>query len=288
MNCYEDDYRYVFYNMSLEEFVFSLPLYFKVDANGGFDMLFEALSRKSTFSPIQIEGYNANKRKESTFSIVLSLCESIHYDSSFRYNRNGSYLIPKEDFVKSVVFRCQRYSDEITILVFVSPSQKVLMKVGQYPSVADIHIGQIKQYDKVLDKHLLKEFTKAIGLAANGVGVGSFVYLRRVFERLILDAFEEAKVSAQIDASLFHKSRMEEKIQMLRGLLPPFIVDNHGLYGILSKGIHELEESECLAYFDCMRTSIEMILDQRVEMREKKLKEEKLKKQISEIASRVS
>ncbi len=274
--------------MSLEEFVFCFPLYSKVDEKLGFDMLFEDLSEKSTFDPIQVEGYNANKKKESTFSIFLGLADSLYYDSYSHINRRGSYKIPEEDFIKSVVFRCQRYGDEITILVFVSPSQKVLMKVGQYPSVADIHIGQIKQYDRVLDKHLLKEFTKAIGLAANGVGVGSFVYLRRVFERLILDAFEEAKLSAQIDASLFHKSRMEEKIQMLRGLLPPFIVDNHGLYGILSKGIHELEESECLAYFDCMRTSIEMILDQRVEMREKKLKEEKLKKQISEIASRVS
>ena len=41
----------------------------------------------------------------------------------------------------------------------------------------------IKQYDKELRKPDLKEFTRAIGLAANGVGIGSFVYLRRIFER---------------------------------------------------------------------------------------------------------
>ena len=39
----------------------------------------------------------------------------------------------------------------------------------------------------------MREFTKAIGLAANGVGIGSFVYLRRIFENLVFQAFDEAK-----------------------------------------------------------------------------------------------
>ena len=90
------------------------------------------------------------------------------------------------------------------------------MKIGQYPSVADIHIGQVKQYDKVLDKSILREFTKAIGLAANGVGIGSFVYLRRIFENLVYDAFDEAKREGGLDLELFNKQRMDEKIKYTR------------------------------------------------------------------------
>ena len=245
--------------MSLEEFVFSLLLYSKVDESNGFNDLYRTLLVHT--SKIQIEGYNPIKKKDSTFTLSMGLSDTLYYDVGWRENRIGSVSLGKEDYVRPVVWRCMRYGDEVTILVYVSPSQGFLMKVGQYPSVADIHIGQIKQYDKVLDKPYLKEFTKAIGLAANGVGVGSFVYLRRIFEKLIFDAYEEAKTYAQIDESKFKNSRMDERIQMLQGFIPRFIVENHALYGILSKGVHELEEDVCLACFDCMRASIEMILD---------------------------
>src|SRR5262245_34308702 len=59
-----------------------------------------------------------------------------------------------------------------------------LSKMGQYPSLADIAIDESKQYSAVLSKEDGRELHKAIGLAAHGVGIGSFVYLRRVFERL--------------------------------------------------------------------------------------------------------
>ena len=161
------------------------------------------------------------------------------------------------------------------------------MKVGQYPSVADIHIGQVKQYDKVLDKSILREFTKAIGLAANGVGIGSYVYLRRIFEKLVFDAFKEAKNDNVVDEVQFNSMRMDEKLKSLNGYLPSFIVENHEIYGILSKGIHQLTEEECLAYFDCMRQSIELILDERLEQLAKKKKIEEVKKTLNSITSQI-
>ena len=158
------------------------------------------------------------------------------------------------------------------------------MKVGQHPSVADVHIGKVRQYYKILEKSYVREFTKAIGLAANGVGVGSFVYLRRIFERLIIDAANIAEEEGNLDVEQFERSRMDEKIKSLRNYLPPFIVDHQSVYGILSKGIHELSEEECLEYFDIMRNSIELILDQRIEMQEKQKKQKEIEKQLSSIA----
>ena len=134
---------------------------------------------------------------------------------------------------------------------------------------------------------MIDQFTKAIGLAANGIGIGSFVYLRRIFENLIFDAYNEAKNDNAIDEKQFDSMRMDERIKSLKGYLPSFIVENNGIYGILSKGIHELTEEECLAYFDCMRKSIELILDERLELLANKKKIEEVKKTLNAITSQI-
>jgi len=68
---------------------------------------------------------------------------------------------------------------------------------------------------------------------------------------------------------------MDEKILLLRGFLPDFLVENRHTYGILSKGVHELTEQECLKYFPVVKTGIELILDEEIARRntEKKRKE---------------
>ena len=66
-----------------------------------------------------------------------------------------------------------------------------------------------------------------------------------------------------------------------------FLVKNRQVFKILSKGVHELTEEECLAYFDCMRQSIELILDERLEQLEKKKKVAEVKKTLSSIAGKI-
>jgi len=276
--------------MTLEEFVFNIPLYHMIDTNNGYKDIIEILGQSNY--TVKVEGYNPIHQKESTFFLERGLgellgCSKRGYGLPDQFTKTYSETILKTIRIKSIVFRCQRYNDEIVILVYHDYNNSQLIKVGQYPSVADIHIGQIKQYDKVLEKPILREFTKAIGLAANGVGIGSFVYLRRIFERLIFDAFNEAKGKGEIDNEQFEKQRMDEKIKTLHSYLPAFIVEHSSIYGILSKGIHELSEEECLEYFDTMRASIEMILDQRVELRKKKKKEEEVERKIDAITAKL-
>lgn len=277
--------------MTIEEFVFNTPLYHVVRQGSGFEHLAQLLVKQN--KEIEIEGYNPIKKCDTTYYLHKGIGELQQY-SNFGleyYIHTDSFLyfpdLISKDGVRSIVLKCKRYGDSITILLLYCASRGFIMKIGQYPSVADIHIGQVKQYDKVLDKSILREFTKAIGLAANGVGIGSFVYLRRIFENLVYDAFDEAKREGGLDLELFNKQRMDEKIKSLKGYLPPFIVQHSAIYGILSKGIHELSEEECLEYFDTMRASIEMILDQRVEQREKKKKEEEVQKRIDAINSKL-
>jgi hypothetical protein len=158
------------------------------------------------------------------------------------------------------------------------------MKVGQFPSLADIQFAEIgKKYNKHLSEEDLRNYKKAIGGFAHGIGAGSFVYLRRIFENLILEAFVNHKAELGLTDDAFSKLRMADKVDALKTVLPSQLVEMKFVYGILSKGVHELTEEECLEYFSSLRLSIELILDQKIEAKQKADKDVAVKKELLEI-----
>ena len=160
-----------------------------------------------------------------------------------------------------------------------------MIKIGQYPSIADMEFPKLKEYDNVLTEEDRREMGSAIGLYANGVGVGSYVYLRRILERILSQARDKAGDS--IDTETFNRSKVKEKIEMLKDYLPPFLTSNKILYGVLSKGVHELSEKDCILYFPVVRDCIFMILDQWEELRKKEAKEKEIRAGLAKIASKI-
>lgn len=247
------------------------------------------------YTPISINQENAND-----FLKLASFCGTIDYYnpilgenttyqlSSFEENRDNKYYPYSHSggYGKAKAV-CLRTNEYYYFYVFYDKIRQVLMKVGQYPSIADLNISQIKQYNKIMTKNDLKEFTRAIGLAANGVGIGSFVYLRRIFENLIEEAHSKAKIIEQWDEDTYTHSRMAERIGLLKDYLPEFLVQNRTLYSILSLGIHSLKEEECLAYFDTVKVGIELILDEKMEQYNKQRKMEEATKKIAGITQDV-
>ena len=248
--------------MTTQQFIFGEPLYKKVRISEN-PKLFEDLKVQT-----RIDGYNAEKGVDSTFRLDRPLLMSWSFEP--------------DDYTEQIVFVCQRYGDKLYVQIHYDKELDIIEKVGQFPSVADIQIAQIKQYSKVMDKQYLKDFTRAIGLAANGIGTGSFVYLRRIFEHLIFEISRLAIANGELDDKAFSIVRMDKKIEMLKNYLPDVLVDNKSLYGVLSKGIHELTEDECLEYFSLIRDIIELILD---EFEYARKKEEKIKHAGSRLAS---
>ena len=122
-----------------------------------------------------------------------------------------------------------------------------MMKIGQYPSIADMTFPELDAYKHVISKQDRKELGTAIGLFASGIGAGSYVYLRRILERLIYQA--KATAGDKVNDEEFEQARVAERIKMLQGYLPEILIKNTTIYGILSKGIHELSEEECKKYF---------------------------------------
>lgn len=273
--------------MTAQEFIFNIPLYRGVP--------FDDISDPQTLAMkgVKMDGYNSFQKKESTFIVIKGLGDYYNKMHGFAMNDSGpkypitdygnySARLLENTCVNSIILKCERYDDLFDILVHWDVEKQRITKVGQFPSIADIHIGEIKQYNKVLSKEQMREFTKGIGLAANGVGVGSFVYLRRIFEGLIYDTAQEIVANGELDKVKFDQSRMNEKINLIKNYLPDFLVKNKTIYNILSKGIHELSEKECLDYFNVVRQGIELILDEKLDALRK---EEKRKKAIGAINS---
>lgn len=158
-------------------------------------------------------------------------------------------------------------------------------KIGQYPSVADLAFPELDTYKKIISATDRREFGRALGLYASGIGAGSYVYLRRIFERMLMQAKEMA--GNTIDEEDFRKAHVDERITMLSNYLPNVLTGNPTIYGILSKGIHELSEEECLAYFPVLKECIQMILGEWEELRKKKEQETALTSALSKITSKI-
>lgn len=254
--------------LSLQEFFFNVPLYTPILFDDSNYTLFSNICDTNEI----IEGYNPFKKVNSTFKNITNMRKTVSFQNFWI---DGGF--------RTISLVCKRYDQLFLFYIYFEKEKSILTKVGQYPSVADLHINEIKKYNKLLGPDKQREFTRAMGLAANGVGIGSFVYLRRIFEFLISNAKDEGINAGEIKEESFIKLRMDEKINTLKKYLPDFLVENRKMYLILSKGIHELEEDECLQYFDTLRVGIEIILDEKLEELKKKSKIAEAKKKISAI-----
>jgi hypothetical protein len=248
------------------KFALEIPLYEEfpleklkqsVDVNALFNYI-EPL--KNPDKPIDI--FCVDCQKESTFR---------QSDKFIIIKNRAGFENTGADEIFMVELSCTREPNHKLYFIF-RIKNLCISKIGQHYSIADINIDSIKKYRKILGDEKYKELSKAVGLVTHGVGIGSFVYLRRIFENLIYEAYENIKVS--IDIKEFQTKRMDEKIDLLKPYLPEFLVNNKSLYSILSVGIHSLSENDCLKYFDVVKVGIELILDEKIELLAKKEKAE--------------
>lgn len=260
------------YLESPKAFHLEMPLYHIFDLSIGVvaEKVYEFLSFSGT-----IDAYCIWCDKESVFDTQERV-----------YNHYTSWR--NEDNFRRNMYQCSRNSNHQYFIYYLKTKDS-LLKIGQWPSVADFQIPQAEKYRKILGEEKYKEFTRGIRLAAHGVGIGSFVYLRRVFENLI----EEAHLKAQVKNTEFSnenylKTRMDDKIKMVKDHLPEFLVENCSLYAILSTGVHDLTEDECLQYFETVKIGIEQILDEKIVQKEKADKGAKAREAIRKIHGKIT
>jgi hypothetical protein len=256
-----------------QEFLIDIPIYKGVDVK----LYSYEYSHKIEYPDAAIDA----------FCIECGLSSVFNADNPPITNRNFDRY--KENFEKDkdfdVILRCSRNSNH-EMRFYFAQRNGILMKVGQLPSIADLLEHRVGKYRNILgDKYI--ELTRAIGLASHGIGIGSYVYLRRVFERLIEEAYERAKDTISKTPIEFQQLPMQEKIKLLKEYLPKILVSNSNVYSILSKGIHDLGEDECLDNYSVIEKAIELILDEEIERKDHLEKEKQITTDIGNIVGKI-
>jgi len=222
--------------------------------------------------------------------IVDGWCPWCHGNSTFHEARKSSWRLDPHVVVwvqvpnslYAITVECTRDRDH-QIIFYVRKQGDTITKTGQWPSFADIANDESKQYRKVLSSVDADELHKAIGLAAHGVGIGSFVYLRRIFERLVAARYDQHKAQHGWKDEDFYRLRMDEKIALLAAYLPAFLVEHKKVYAVLSLGIHELSETKCLAYFEILKDAIILILEEDAEAKRREERRKKLAEDLARV-----
>ena len=242
--------------ISKHEFYFETPLYEVIESAKFEDDIHDG----------DVDAYSAKNGIDTTYTIYSRLVDDYSFKNFYR-----------------VTLTCKRKSNDI-LRFFVYDNDEIVVKLGQLPSLADIQFAEIgKKYDQLLSEQDLKEFKKAIDLAAHGHGAGSFVYLRRIFDNLINEAFRTNKATLGISEDEFRKKWMVDKVDLLKESLPSQLLEMKSVYKVLSKGVHELSEQECLKYFPALKLSIELILDQKIEEEIQRKRDAEVKRQLVDI-----
>lgn len=272
-----------------EDFFLKINLYekFKIDGNNENDIdrvleieLFNGAiscycnecNEKRTFRNDLIEKAIPSDTSYSKLKLHLNPSS---FKRSFHQSAQLNILLKERTF--TLEFYCTHNHDHRIYFTFTVQNCSI-QKSGQFPTLLDLEDStEINKYKKELGKEEGRNYHKAIGLASHGVGAGSYVYLRRIFEGFIYEAKDKAIKDGVIIEDDFVPKKMDERIELLKNYLPEILVENKLYYSVVSKGIHELSEDDCLKYFSILKMGIEVILDEKIETRKKEEKRKAFK-----------
>lgn len=246
---------------SVSDFLLNAPLYKRFALDEELVALCHLTGRTPAAAPglLNFDGHCPHCGRETTFTFK----QRMHVPSGDDWRD-----VRKRYAFHEIQLVCTRNTGHV-IRFWTRLDEMVIEKVGQYPSVHTIAINEVRnRYKTVLKGDNWSELYKAIGLAAHGEGIGAFVYLRRVLERLVRSRFDRFKAQEGWTEAEYESHRMVEKIEYIGSHLPAYLVKNRRIYGIFSLGIHELDNPKCLEFFEVGKRSIIMILQEDLKMRE--------------------
>ena len=163
----------------------------------------------------------------------------------------------KEYFVNLILYCAKCGEPHYYSLLFKG---NTVTKIGQYPSFTKVAAQDLKKYKNLISKYY-PELTKSVNAYSQGMGVAAFVYLRRILEYLVESRFNG-------DASWKFIEKLKE-VEKTETIIPSELSEiKSEIYSILSKGIHEYEEEECMQLYLSVKFIIERMLDLELEKKE--------------------
>ena len=85
----------------------------------------------------------------------------------------------------------------------------------------------------------------------------------------------------------FESMSVEDQVLALKNVLPEEVVQNRKVYRVLSKGIHQLDEDECLAHYNVMHAAIVEILERDIYDQQRAKTSADLRKAVADVVGKV-
>lgn len=258
-------------NNFITEELLKIPLYKKIQID-------EKLPSYEFFpyNDVRVESYCSKCKRRRIFSFENSSLAHVEWGQITEGNRVGKILENLDYFTLRAMADC---GHELLVCLRKIDKNKI-MKIGQYPSIYDMDENiNNKSFLKLLDEDDASYYKKACSLYSFDTCIGAMVYLRRIFEKLLIDSFNMNKENISINEEEFKKKRVEEKVKILKKYLPDILQEEgfNKIYTKISNGIHNLSENECQTIFTILKEAIEEILIEKIQTKERK-------KRISEIS----
>lgn len=266
-------------NKFLTEDIFLMPLYKKIEVDPSTpscDIL--------PYNDFRLELFCPECQKRRIFNFENSSLVHILYGSTYR-----KYCNPISSVLCSNTYLSLKAKSDCNhnlLIIFRIISDNTIEKIGQFPSIYDLNEEiNDKQFLKLFDKEYKDYYKTACSLFSFNTCIGALTYLRRIFEKLLIDTFNDNVESLEISLNEFKKLRMEEKVKALKSMLPQIMFEQgfSQVYSKISDGIHNLSEDECSSIFLILKAAIEEILIEKMEKDEKRRRQSKISEELSKI-----
>ncbi|MFW9872616.1 MAG: hypothetical protein ACFFG0_05890 [Candidatus Thorarchaeota archaeon] len=251
--------------MSIIEFLEEYPLYRKFN----FDL------NEDSHSPI-VDTFLLNDFPEKNINMYCPKCNDIR---TFRFTYKYIHKRREELFKKKVPPLL--YKNDIVNLNYTCASCEVYhrffaIKVGvDFKTIEKI--GKFPPWSIKIEKNLKKllgdyseNYRKGLICESQSYGIGAFAYYRRIVEDIIgellelipyLMTGEELEKYNEALKEVRNTKNAQEKIKLVKDLLPPILLPEQfnplkTIYDVLSTGLHEKTDEECLDDAELIRTSL--------------------------------
>jgi hypothetical protein len=250
------------------------------------------LITKSLYKEIEVSGTLKNILINDNDKLDL-YCPTCRTRRIFTFKNNCYYSEDLEwgEYVKRekgfITFEAAADCGHSLIMIFRAIDERYVEKIGQYPPIYDLHeqISNKKSFSKLEDEYR-DYYAKSCSLNSVNSNIGALTYLRRIFEKLLIDCFNDNCEKKDFEA--FKIMSIEDKAGFLKNYLPNLLFEPgfNMIYSLIGDGVHHLSEEQCGENFSTIKIAIEEILIDKIQAEEKKMRLNSLKKQMQESASK--
>jgi hypothetical protein len=206
-------------------------------------------------------------------------CETCEGTRAFKCTNDHAAVLDNRLIFEELNYECKnckdgkRFRKRFCLAIMGEGKKGAVQKIGEYPAYNPVTSRKV--YDLIGENHR-ELFLKGRRAELRGLGIGAFAYYRRIVDDqkdMIIERLET--VAKRLGASeeilkIFASAKAQDQftsaIKEIKGALPPalFIAGHNPLtilYDVLSDGIHDLSDEECLAHARTVRTLLIALAD---------------------------